>query len=97
MKVGPDDQVDRLKTCSVAKGYTRQYGSNYNDIFSLVVKIASVRLRLLCAHGPSFGWISRMSSFMVISPRRFIWSNNLVLLLMGSLVWYASYVVPYMV
>ena len=27
-----------------------------------------------------------MSSFMVISPRKFIWSNHLVLLLRGSLV-----------
>ena len=35
--------------------------------------------------------------FMVISPRRFIWSNHLVLLLRESLVWYANYVVPYMV
>ena len=38
-----------------------------------------------------------MSSFMVISPRRYIWSNRLVLLLRESLVLYASYVVPYMV
>ena len=35
-------------------------------------------LRLQCAHGPFFSWISRMSSFMVISLRRFIWSNRLV-------------------
>ena len=54
-------------------------------------------LWLLFAHGPFFSWISRMSSFMVISLRRFIWSNCLVLLLRGSLVWYANYVVPYMV
>ena len=54
-------------------------------------------LWLLCAHGPFFSWISRMSSFMVISSKRFIWSNRLVLLLRGSLVWYANYVVPYMV
>ena len=36
-----------------------------------------------------------MPFFMVISPRRFIWSNLLVLLLRGSLIWYANYVVPY--
>ena len=54
-------------------------------------------LWLLCAHDPSFNWISRMSSFMVISLRRFIWSNRLVLLLRGSPVWYANYVVSYMV
>ena len=37
-----------------------------------------------------------MSFFMVILSRRFIWSNHLVLLLRGSLVWYANYVVPYL-
>ena len=42
-------------------------------------------------------WISRMSSFMVISLRKFICCNHLVLLLTGSLVWYASCDVPYTV
>ena len=46
MKVGLDDQVDRLKACLLAKGYTRQYGSNYYNTFSPVAKIASVRLLL---------------------------------------------------
>ena len=85
MKGGPDGQVDRLKACLVAKGYTQQYGLDYDDTFSPVAKIVSVLacffLWLLSAHGPFFSWISRMSSFMVISPRRFIWSNRLVLLL----------------
>ena len=54
-------------------------------------------LWLLCVHGLFFSWISRMSFFMVISSMSFIWSNHLVLLLRGSLVWYANYVVPYMV
>ena len=31
------------------------------------------------------------------SPMRFIWSNRMVLLLRGSLVWYANYVVSYKV
>ena len=49
MKVGLDGQVDRLKVCLVAKGYTQQYGSDYYDTFSLVVKIASINLLLSMA------------------------------------------------
>ena len=75
MKVGPNGQIDRLKARLAAKGYTQQYGSDYYDIFSLMAKIASVRLLLFMAAKRSwslFSWISRMSFFMVISPRRFI-------------------------
>ena len=100
MKVGPNGKIDQLKTCLVAKGYTQQYDSDYYDTFSLVAKIASIRLLLSMTamrSWPFFNWISRMPFFMVISPRRFIWSSHLVLLLRGSLVWYANYVVSHMV
>ena len=46
VKVGPNGQADRLRARLVAKGYTQQYGLNYYDTFSLVTKIASVRLLL---------------------------------------------------
>ena len=41
---------------------------------------------LLCVSGHFISWILKKSSFMVILPRKFIWSNHLVLLLRGSLV-----------
>ncbi|RVW66861.1 Retrovirus-related Pol polyprotein from transposon RE1 [Vitis vinifera] len=41
--------VDRLKARLVAKVYTQVYGSDYGDTFSLVAKIASVRLLLSMA------------------------------------------------
>ena len=49
VKVGPDGQVDLLKAHLVANGYTQQYGLDYYDIFSLVAKIAFVRLLLSMA------------------------------------------------
>ena len=44
VKVGLDGQINRLKACLVAKGYTQQYGSDYYDTFSPVAKIVSVSL-----------------------------------------------------
>ena len=46
VKVGPNGKVDRFTTRLVAKGYTKQYGSDYYDTFSPMDKIASIRLLL---------------------------------------------------
>jgi len=47
IKVVSSDEVDHLKTVLVAKEYTQIYGLNYNDTFSLVVKMATVCLFLV--------------------------------------------------
>lgn len=49
IKLGPNGTVDCLKVHLVAKGHTQLYGFNYYDIFSLVAKIAYVRLLLSMA------------------------------------------------
>ena len=46
IKVGPDGKIDRLKARLIAKGYIKQYGSNYFDTFSPMAKIVLVHLLL---------------------------------------------------
>jgi len=43
-KIGPNGTIDRLKACFVAKGYTKIVGLDYDDTFSPVTKMASIRL-----------------------------------------------------
>ena len=49
MKIKPDDNIDCYKVRLVAKGYTQIFGLNYGGTFSLLAKIASVRLFLAMA------------------------------------------------
>lgn len=49
--------VDRYKACLVAKGFKQQYGIDYEDTFSPVVKAATIRLILSIV--VSKGWSLR--------------------------------------
>ena len=49
IKVGPDGTIDHLKAHLLAKGYTQIFCLDYGDTFSLVEKMAFVRLFILMA------------------------------------------------
>jgi hypothetical protein len=52
-----DGSIDRYKAHLVAKGYKQQYGIDYDDTFSPMVKFATIRLVLSIV--VSQGWCLR--------------------------------------
>ena len=48
-KIGADGLIDTYKTRLVAKGYSQRQGIDYDEIFSPVVMIKSIRILLAIA------------------------------------------------
>ena len=46
IKTGSDGSIKRYKTCLVAKGFTQEYEINYEETFTPVAHISSVRALL---------------------------------------------------
>lgn len=64
-----DGSLDRYKACLVAKGFKQRYGIDYEDTFSPVVKVATIRIiyPLSCLEdGVLDNWMFRMLFFMGI-------------------------------
>lgn len=54
IKYQPNGNAERLKARLVAKGYTQTYGIDYEETFSLIAKISSVRVLISLA--ARLGW-----------------------------------------
>lgn len=88
MLISPDDTVDRLKACLVAKGYTQTCGVYYFETCSPFAILNTVEILIPIAINMNWTLLQldvKTCFCMVNLRRKFKWSNCLGLLLIGEL------------
>ena len=69
LRLASDGSIERYKTRLVAKGFTQEYGIDYEETFAPIAHILSVRALLavlLLVNRTFFRWMSKMHSLMGI-------------------------------
>ena len=66
IKIKADGSVERYKACLVAKGFTQEYGIDYEEIFAPITHLTSIRCLIAVAtvHRWSFYQIDVKNAFL---------------------------------
>ncbi|PKI39349.1 hypothetical protein CRG98_040215 [Punica granatum] len=81
-KIGADGKVETYKAMLVAKGYRQRQGVDYEETFSPVAMLKSIRIMLALPRTMimRFGrWMSRPPSLMDTLRETYLWTNPGVL------------------